>query len=191
MRALLACVLLSSAAFADTITTKDGARHEGRILDTTDAGYVFRFDNGVAGLIRFDQVEGVQRDAVAAPAADAPVMRVAPTLVPRSDRGAAIPVEIANLRQELSETRMFMPIAGTVGGAIVMLVAAVMLMDPTYNSTQKVACGVGVGAGAALLITGIVTTVRRSHEHSELEERIAALTSEARGLGLVVPGDRD
>lgn len=181
MRASLVClVLLSTTAFADTITTKDGTRYDGRILDRTATGYLFRSVDGQTSVIDFAQVDDVQRD-------DAPVVETKPLLVPQESRQVPMLMELHRLQTErIEQASLFMPIFATAGGSGAALVGSVLLTSAVQPNDRQLG-GLLLVGGGAMVITGIVIGAIRIGRRVSLGGRIEALEKEARSLGIALP----
>lgn len=160
--------LVPGVAVADTITTKDGVIHEGKVVRELERGYLFRNTAGATVVVPFDQVDDVNIP---------PAARLAPVeATEQSDfKLQALQAERLDLTLEQSGTSLFWPVTILVVGTTAFPLG--VAYGP-YDDRSLLLYGAGVtllALGTTFLIVKIVTKVRLGRRIEEIERQIADL----------------
>lgn len=169
MRIALAVLLLSAVASADSITTKDGATHEGKVVRELERGYLFRGESGVTMVVPFDQIDDVN----ISPSAVVPLQQPA-TEAPRVNfalQGLLEQREV--LLSNIDSVSLAWPIVFMCFGAA-LISSSPLLLNSTLSALGMFATGGWfLGFGGTLLGVRLWQRAQRRGEIEGLDRRIA------------------
>ncbi len=162
MRIALLILLISTIALADTITTKGGQVHNGKVVRELERGYLFRDETGATTVLPFAEIDDVSI---------APAVNLVPIAKP--PLGFELRVlqsHAAVLRMDLESVSIVWPIVMmSLGGAI----SGFGLVRQSDNAT-----GLYLGLGAATVGLGGILLGARLFQRSSIRAQIAEIELE-------------
>ncbi len=146
MRTVLLLLVVSSVAQADVIITKDRVGHFGTIIEDNERGYVFQTDKDETILIKFDQIDEIQRT----PRLTVNAAALEPSKI------TLLNSQLLTLREERAGFTIAMPIVLTSLGGVL----GVTALSLYANGNPDLAALTGVAAAAFFLPSFIILCVK-------------------------------
>ncbi len=162
--ALLALALIPTSALADTVKTKDGVIHEGKVVRELERGYLFRDATGSTSVLPFEQIDDV---------AIAPAAKLVPQVAARVESTKALTLKLERLTvaDERDGTSVFWPVAGMLSGMGICFIGGPMTpADADPNTYRAGALAVGLSAAAVSTVFLVLQISKKNRLGNRLDE---------------------